>query len=663
LTALTAALAVGGGPGGTVAISAIGGSGGIGKTGLALHWAHQHIDEFPDGQLHVNLRGFDPTEPPTQPAVAIRGFLDALGVAGNAMPADQDARAAMYRSVVAGKRMLIVLDNAADSSHVVPLLPGSPTCTVLVTSRDRLAGLVAGHGARPLPLDVLSEPEARTLLATRLGAGRLAAEPEAVAELLACCGGFPLALSILAGRATAHPEFPLAELAAELRDATTRLGALDEGDPAASLPAVLSWSYAALKPDEAAVFGLLGLAPGPDISVPAAVSLTDLPAGQARATLRALERVSLLQQDVPGRYRMHDLVRLYAVDQAGRDLSEPIRDAALRRLTDFYVHTAHAGDGFLNPYNSPIDIGQPAPGCHPQPIGDGAAALTWFDAEHPNLLATQQNAVERAWHLTVWRVTWALTGFHWLRGHHHDDVTVCRAGLAAAGHLDNPTVLALAHGRLGLACARASQHAEAVEQLQQALTLAEQAGDLPNQAFIHWALGQALVLQGEDRRALEHANQALNLFQAFDNPAWHARALNLVGWNEAHLGDYDQARAHCEAALALYEGNPDREGEAGTLDSLGYIAHHSGRHADALDYYDQALTRWLDLGYTYYEANTLDQLGQTHVALGDRERARAVWRRALKLYQNQHRTADIARTQERLDGLTPESEPGRSPAE
>ncbi|MFC0430878.1 BTAD domain-containing putative transcriptional regulator [Kutzneria buriramensis] len=650
LAALTQALDAGSEAGATVVISAIGGAGGIGKTGLALHWAHQHLDRFPDGQLYVNLRGFDPTGEPMPTEAAVRGLLDALGVDSGAMPVDLDAQAALYRSLVAGKRMLILLDNAVDAAQVASLLPGSPTCTVVVTSRNQLTGLISTHGARPLPLDVLDEPTARDLLAYRLGADRLAGEPEATAELLACCAGLPLALSILAGRAQTHPDFPLAVLASELRDASTRLGALDEDVPSASLPAVLSWSYRTLTTEQARVFGLLGIAPGPDISLPSAASLTTLSPNQARAALRALERVSLIQQQVPGRYRMHDLVRLYAAGQAHHDQPEDVREAALRRVLDFYIHTAHTADRLLDPHRPGIRLDPPAPGTHPHPLPDAPAAMAWFATEHANLLAAQETAITHAWHGAVWQLAWTLTSFHLRRGRLHDQYAVCRAAVDAAEHLCDPATRSLAHRRLGVAYAELGQHEEAVGHLHQALALAEHHPDSTEQAHTHHLLAVVWERRGDDRRALDHATRALDLFRALNNPVWEARALNGVGWFAACLGHYDTARAHCQAALALHH-HDDPEGEALTLNSLGYTDHHTGHHRQAIDRYQHALDLFRSLGDTYEAADTLDGLGHPHAALGQHEQARTVWREALELYRQQGRIADAERVQRQLDAL------------
>jgi DNA-binding SARP family transcriptional activator/tetratricopeptide (TPR) repeat protein len=635
----------------TVVISAIGGAGGIGKTALALYWAHQNIERFPDGQLHVNLRGFDPSGEPMRSEVAVRGFLDALGVEPAAIPVDADAQAALYRSLMVGKRMLVVLDNARSSEQVEPLLPGSPTCTVLVTSRSRLSGLVTRHGAHPLGLDVFPQAEARELFTRHAGVDRMAAEPEAVTELLGWCAGLPLAVSIVAARAAQHPDFPLAGLAEELRERSARLDALEGGELTASLRAVFSWSYHALDGERAKVFGLLGLAPGPDISLPAAANLTGLPIPRMRVVLDGLEDASLVQQPVPGRWRMYDLIRLYATDQAHRDQPEDTREAALRGVTDFYLHTAHTADRLLSSHREPIDPDPPGAGCRPHPLSDPAAALAWFEAEHPCLLATQHLAAIRGWHPVVWQLAWTLTTFHARRGHLHDRVAAWQAGLTAARQIGDPALLLRAHRDLGWACAFMGRHADALDHLHQALTLAQGTGDLLAQALTHRALARAWEQRGEDQQALEHATSALHLFQAFDRPVLEADLLNIVGWLSARLGRYEQARTHCETALTLARRHHYRQGEAATLDSLGYLAHRTGQYAQALDHYHHALTFFRDFGDSYEKANTLDRLGQTHAALGDHDQGRHAWRQALALYRAQHRTSDADRIQQQLDDL------------
>jgi DNA-binding SARP family transcriptional activator/tetratricopeptide (TPR) repeat protein len=632
--------------GGTVVISAIGGAGGIGKTWLALHWAHQHLDRFPDGQLFVNLRGFDPSGRPMAPAMAVRGFLDALGVPPAAVPVEPAAQVGLYRSLLARRRMLIVLDNARDTDQVVDLLPGTSSCTAIVTSRDRLTGLVTRHSARPLALGVLDGAQARELLARRLGEQRLAAEPDAVAALVTGCAGLPLGLAIVAARALMPPEPPLSELAAALRDVATRLDAMGDDDQQANLRAVLSWSCAALTAQQARAFGWLGLAPGPDIGLGAAAALTDLAVTEVAAVLHALERQSLLSQPTPGRWRMHDLVRLYAAERAGREGAAD----ALRRLVDFYLRTAHAAAGLLDPHRVPVTVDVQAPGVAPQPLADEPAALAWLDAEHPCLLATQRLAADHGWHVAVWQLAWALDPLHGRRGHVQDNVAVWLAGLAAARHVDDRPTQLLAHRRLGNALGRAGRPAAAIGHLDEALTLAEEAGDLPGRAHTHVALAQPWEQQGDDRRALEHASQAVRLYQELGSPAREAMALNLTGWYLTRLGEHEQAEARLHAALALSREHGYRDGEADTLDSLGYLAHHAGRHGEALRHYQQAVDLYREVGNSYGEASTLDRLGVTHHALDAADRAREAWQQALELYRAQRRAADEQRVLERLSG-------------
>ncbi|QFZ24419.1 ATP-binding protein [Saccharothrix syringae] len=631
-----------------VVISALGGAGGIGKTWLALHWAHRHADRFPDGQLFVDLRGYSPDGQPLDPAVAVRGFLDALGVDPGRLPADLDAQAALYRSLVAGRRMLVVLDNAATADQVVPLLPGSPTCAVLVTGRTSLTSLIDRHGARHVRLDILPREEGRALLVERLGEHGVAAEPEATDELVELCGRFPLALAITARHAFRHPRIPLAEVAAELRD--LGLDMLDDDDPAASLPAVLSWSLRRLTDTERTVFGLLGIAPGPDTTLPAVVSLADLPPARARRALSALEEASLLERRPRGRYAMHDLVRAYAATTA---LPDGVREAALARVMDFHLHTAHNADHLVYPHRPLLQPDPPSPGVHPHPLPDAAAATAWLQAEHATLLATQRVAVDLGRHHVVWHLAQALNSFQIRRGHRRDALTTWRAALNAAAHLPDPAMRSRAHRFLGYACSLSGSHEEAVGHLDQALDLAARHRDTAEQAQIHKMLAFTRGLQEDHRRALDHARHALDLHRALGQPVREADALNTVGWHAARLGEFDTARDHCHAALVLYRRHHDPSGEAQTLGNLGYVAHKTGRYRRALDYYGQSVDLLRRAGDTYYEALAHDWTGQAHTALGQHDQARKAWREALELYREQGRDTDAARVRQQLDDLDP----------
>jgi DNA-binding SARP family transcriptional activator len=635
-------------PADTMAISAICGAGGIGKTWLALYWAHHHVDEFPDGQLYVNLRGFDPSGAPTTPAAAVRGFLDALGVHPSAVPQDLDGQAALYRSLVADKRLLILLDNARDTAQVVPLLPGSPSCLVLVTSRQRLTDLITRHGAGPIDLDVLSRPEARDLLTRHLGHQRVETEAVAVAELLDCCAGLPLAIGVVAARAAIHPHFSLAVLAEELRDASSRLDGLDGGDLTTNLRTVLSWSYHVLDADVAAMFRLLGLVPTADIGLRAAAWLAALPTDRARMLLRELENAHLVQQYTPGRYRMHDLVRLYAGDRVRQDHPPADQVTALRGLVDSYRSTAFSADRLLDAHRLPVRLGEPADARPASFVSSRPTALAWFVAEHATLIAVQRLAAEQGWHELACQLAWTLETFHRQRGQLHDAVAVWQVALAAADVLVDPVSQAVAHRQLGLAKAKLGAGDEALDHLNLALGLAERTEDVLGQAHAHHLLACAWELQSDDERALAHARHALPLFQKLDLPVWEAWALDQVGWHEARLGDYQGAHEHCEAALALARRHHDREGEAVTLDSLGYVAHQNGEYPQAVDYYQQALALFRDLDHAYEEASTLEQLAHTQQALGQLEPARATWQHALDLCQSQHRIAEAQRIQRRL---------------
>jgi DNA-binding SARP family transcriptional activator/tetratricopeptide (TPR) repeat protein len=651
---------VGPGPGQATAavISAVSGTAGVGKTALAVHWAHQIAGRFPDGQLYVNLRGYDPGQPVTA-AEALAGFLRALGVPGPDIPASEDERAARYRSLLAGKRMLILLDNAVDERQVRPLLPASPASLVIVTSRSQLGGLAATDGARLLSLDVLTRTEAVQLLTARLGAGRAAAEPGAVARIASLCACLPLALAIAAARAAARPGFPLEALADELADAARRLDALEAGDPATSVRAVFSWSTRQLSDEAARMFRLLGLHPGPDISVPAAASLAGCPEPQGRRLLRGLARAHLIAEHVPGRYAFHDLLRAYAAEQARGTDRQDDRDAAISRVLDYYLHTAARGALLLTPARDPVvpapagaDVGAGQPADYPQ-------ALAWFEAEHQVLLAAIALAAGTGSDNYAWQLPWAMTNFLHIRGYWQDWAAVQRMALAAATRMGDTAGQALSHRLLADACAYLGDHDQTREHYDSSLTLYQRLGDRLGQARLQLSLGLLDARQGRYADALGHSEQALSLYQAIGDKAAEADALNSVGWHHDLIGNYEQARAFSQRSLALCAETGDRWTEGNAWDSLGYAEHHLGNLAEAAACYDRALSLHRETGDSHGEAEILSHLADTYHAADDLTRARQAWQQALAILED-FRDPDADQVRAKLASATGHASPAPS---
>ncbi|MGY0059791.1 AfsR/SARP family transcriptional regulator [Streptomyces sp. LZ34] len=636
---------------GPMAIAAITGPGGIGKTWLALHWAHHHLRDFPDGQLYVNLRGFDPSAEPVPVAAAIRGLLDALGADPAAIPSDVEGQAGLYRSLVSGRHLLVLLDNARDSDQVRPLLPGSPTCTVLITSRHRLTGLAATHGARALGLDVLSETEARTLLTRHLGDHRVAAEPAAVRTLLNHCGGLPLAVSILSARAAGHPDLPLSALAEEVEEAATRLDALDTGDVAADLRAVFSSSYRALGADAAETLSLLGLAPGPDISVPAAASLTGLPAPRVREHLRTLQAAHLLQRHTSHRHRMHDLVRLCAAEQA-ETLPTAHRQSARHRLLDFCLHTACAAAELLDPHRDRIPLPEPRPGVVPEAFADEEDALKWFTVEHPFLLGAMDLARAFGFDSHVWMLAQALEPFFDYRGHWRDWADTQHTALLAAQRLGELSWQAAAHRGLGAVYTQIKRLDDGHAHFQHALDLYGRSAERLGQAHAYRGLSWVFVEQDRLREALVHNEQALALYRQADHRTGQAKSLNNAGWLHAMLGEYQHTLDYCTEAVELNQKSGNRHAEAGAWDSLGFAHHHLGSYGDAETCYRRALDLVREFGDRCGEVEILSHLGDSHGARGAPDLARSVWQHALKIADEIDHSA-AGELRERLGALTP----------
>jgi DNA-binding SARP family transcriptional activator len=617
------------GGGGTV-ISAIGGTAGIGKTALAVHWAHRVAGRFPDGQLYVNLRGFDPAGQPVQPAEAIRDFLRALGVTASQVPPGLAGMAALYRSLLAGRRVLVVLDNASDAAQVRPLLPGASGSLVLVTSRHQLTSLAVAEDAQMITLDVLTGTEAHGLLAGRLGAGRTRAEPEAATDLVRLCAGLPLALAIAAGRAAASPGVPLAVLAAELRQARQRLDVLS-ADDTLSVRAAFWWSYRELGDEAARVFRLLAVHPGPDITAAATASLAGIPPSQAGPVLAALAAEGLLTAHAPGRYALHDLLRIYAAEQARAQDSDDGRRAAAHRVLDHYLRTARAGALLIRPSREPVTPPPSQPGVTPEQPEDPAQAMGWFAAERQVLLAVTSLAADAHFDIHAWQLPWAMAESLDRHGHWRDYAATQRTALAAASRLGDTAGQAIASRLLATACARLTDYDEARTHLTRCLELSEQAGDQAGQARAHRAFSWIAEHQDRYAEAVSHTEQALRLFQAIADRNGQADTLNSLGWQHARHGFRHKARLFCGQALALHRQLSNYHGEAAAWDSLGYISHQLGRPRSAILCYQHALALFRTLGDRYHQADTLTHLGDTHQATGDQPRARDAWQEAASL--------------------------------
>lgn len=457
---------------GGVAIAALTGMAGIGKTALTVRWAHQVADRFPDGQLFVDLRGFCPSGSPLEPAEALRGFLLGLGVSSARIPAHSSDRAALYRSLLASRRVLVVLDNAQDAKQVRPLLPGSPGCLVLVTSRHRLTGLAAADGAHLIPLGGLNQAESYSLLARILGTERVAAETAAIDELITLCARLPLALRNAAARVSARPRLPLATLVAEMKDERGRLDALETGEPATSVRVVFSLSHATLSGLASEMFQMLGTHQGPEITVPAAAALTGSDRMRAQAALSELCDEHLLTEHTPGRYRCHELLRAYAAEDVCMHVPEAQRRAAVYRMLDYYLHTTSAISTMVNAHLAPRALNPPRPGVFPERISDLRQAMQWAEDERFVLLALIEQAAEEAYHPHAWELPWSAC---WLFSDVEGWGRLAKAQEAAleiAGRLADPGGAALAHHHLSWLRFRLGDIAEAYRHLDDFIEMA-----------------------------------------------------------------------------------------------------------------------------------------------------------------------------------------------
>ncbi|MFS8099106.1 tetratricopeptide repeat protein [Lentzea alba] len=572
----------------------ISGPPGVGKTTLAIHVAHRWAEQFPDGQLYVNLQGFA-ADPPLSPAAALSRFVRALGQPRDHVPDDVEEQAALLRSMLTGRRMLLVLDNAVNADQVRPLLPGQGDCRVLITSRTDLRGLAVTPGAGHLPLTVLSGAESRAVLTDMVGTTRADAEPDAIGELANACAHLPLALRIAGANLAADPHRGVAAYTRELARGRLNELAID-GDERSAVRAAFDQSYLRLSEQDQTLFGLLGLAPGPDISTAAAAALVG---AAERDTKRALERITvanLLHRTEPGRYAFHDLIREYAASRAATN------DDAVTRLIDFYV--AHADPN----------------------------ALSWLDEERNNLLAAMTWAATRpAARHHAWRLLSVLHGYLRARGHAREAVAACTQALDAATEAgDHKACMALLD-LLGHLHHNLGDFDQAVGHHEQMLATARDLRDLDAEAEALRNVGSHLKQQGRPQDALRQYRMSLTVSRQAGNTEAEIMALNFIGVATAFAGEPADAVEWHEQSRDLAELSGNREAAHRALNGLG-IAHWAlGNLDESLDIHHQVLAYCRDAGQKFGELSSLACLAESHLDAGRREQARSFADDALTL--------------------------------
>ncbi|MFE9687070.1 BTAD domain-containing putative transcriptional regulator [Streptomyces sp. NPDC006285] len=618
----------------SMTISVVSGMAGVGKTTLAVHLAHEIADRFPDGQLFINLRGFESTGSIMRPEEAIRIFLDALGVPPQKIPAQPEAQALLYRTLLAHRRILVLLDNARDADHVRPLLPGSPDCLVIVTSRNRLTSLIANEGAQPLTLQQLTPADAHDFLRLRIGPKRLSAQPLAANEIIVLCGGLPLALAVVAARAVINPDFPLTAIADELRDSHGSLDAFASGDLSTDVRAIFSWSYDALSDPAARLFRLLGLHTGPDLSALAAAALAGLSARETRSLLVELSHAHLIVERSPSRYTVHDLLRVYSIERISVDEPRERREQAVDRLLAWYLHTMDAAYLLLAPRRRRVVLQPPPANCHPLQFMAHEQALQWCESERGNLVAAVHQAAASGRAGTAWRLAAVSWAFFYLRSHLNDWLETSRTALAAARVANDRVGQAQSHGDVAGALTHLRQFDESIDHYRRAMILCRELGDADGNAHAVSNLGNVYLNSGKLDKAVEYCRRGLVMVRHRGYVWGEAVALTNLGDAYRQLGRFAEADECLKQSLTILRAVGNRWVEGVVLDILGTVDHQLHRYDKAVEHYELALEAHRDVAHQWGEGHTLNHLGDIQLAMGNLDEARTSWLRALSIWKN-----------------------------
>lgn len=619
----------------------IAGIGGVGKTSLAAHWAHQVRERFPDGDLFLDLRGYH-AERSVSAEEALDQMLRAFDIAPERIPVGVDAMAALYRSLLYGRQILIVLDNASAPEQVRPLLPGCTTCRVLVTSRSRLAGLTARNGAHRMSLDVLQPERALELLKQIAGEERARDEPAEMAELARYCAYLPLALRIAAERLVASSYLSVADLVGELAEVRDRLDVLAaEDDEITAVRVVFSWSYRALSPDAARMYRLLGLPTGLDISAAAAAALAGVPETKARRLLGELTSAHMLEENGPKRFRLHDLLRVHAAECAEQD--EPDRNSAVSRLITWYVHSVVSAAKVIDPHFSTIPMNLADPVNEPARFPDRPTALEWCDGERANLVAAVSQAAEIEDHALACQLPVALFGYLLARRPLKDWVTTHAVGVASARRSGARSAEAWLLTSKAIAHRELRQYDAALADLEEAVPAWDEAGPDWGEKWARRDIGIMYHTVGRDTEAVEMLGQVIDMHRA-DGDAWaESTALSWLAKAHHALGQYAEALEEAHAALDIRRQENDQRNIGSALSELSLIHLSAGDTEQAIDYAEQALVILEAVDFRPGQARTHERLGDALTSAGRTADAQAHWIAAVELYESvgDPRAADV----------------------
>ncbi|WP_199516394.1 ATP-binding protein [Nucisporomicrobium flavum] len=632
--ALDRSLGASGAENSAVVISALSGPAGVGKTALAVHWAHHARNRFPDGDLFVNLRGYDAALP-TPPQQVLESFLRALDVPASRIPANLDEQAALYRSLLDGRRMLVLLDNASNAEQVRPLLPGTRSCVVVITSRSRLSGLVIREGAGRMVLDALTPDEAVTLLGEILGSDRIRADPEGARFLAEQCAYLPLALRIVAEKAGAEPGMALGELADQLASQRRRLDAFAVDDDLSEIRAVFSWSYQALPGDAARVFRLLGAHIPPDIDTPAVAALAQLPVDEARRSLSALSDIHLLVRTDADRFRIHDLLRAYAVERFETEEPEAQRLAASRRLLDWFFAAAYESYRAILPQGrlfAQVEFGRDAATL---PVfTDQASALKWCESQHANLMAAITMAEDLRFDDLVWKIAVSCMAFLERLSYRTDWILSHEKAVAATRRLRDRAAEGFVLMLLGDAYWFRGRLNDALSTYQSSVAASRDAHDRWTEGFA--LRGSGLVHQdlGNFAEATARSEEALGVFRLIGETRGEAMSLLSIGNGLSGLGRLDEALAKYGEALQVCEriANPWIPGMVSN--QIGRVHAAQGRHLQAIEDFKAAIEIFEGLKDHRHLSFALRDIGTSYLATDQLAAARSSWQLAHDLLTN-----------------------------